>query len=125
MILALVLAAVAADPAAARAFQKCLSCHSVVAGEARLPGPNLAGVLGRRAGSLPDFDYSPAMRAAGVVWDEATLNRFLDAPDEVVPGTAMAVPPRTSAEERVLIFSLFAPAMQPPAAPPAARRPGR
>ncbi|GGI86583.1 hypothetical protein GCM10007973_23820 [Polymorphobacter multimanifer] len=128
MILALVLAAVAADPAATRAFQKCLSCHSVTAGETGLPGPNRSGVMGRRAGSLPDFDYSPSMRAAGaagLVWDKAALGRFLDAPDSVVPGTAMAVPPRTSAAERALIFSLFGTAMPDDEASPLAGRRGR
>ncbi len=74
------------------AFQYCVSCHSRVAGEIGLPGPNLAGVIGRRAGTLPDFAYSDAMRAAGaggLVWTRNALKAFLANPGAVVPGTEM------------------------------------
>lgn len=88
MLLALLLAAAAPPPA----FNYCISCHSVDPAETGLPAPNLDGVIGRRAGSRADFDYSPAMRAAGaggLVWTRKTLKRFLAAPDATVPGTAM------------------------------------
>jgi cytochrome c len=49
----------------ARAFQRCRACHSVRPGEDKLPGPNLRGVLGRRAGTLAGFRFSPAMIEAG------------------------------------------------------------
>ncbi len=48
-----------------RVFQRCYSCHSVVAGENKLQGPNLRGVIGRTAGTLPGFEYSPATIGAG------------------------------------------------------------
>jgi len=83
-----------------RAFMKCYSCHSVTAGEEDLPGPNLLGVVGRMAGTLPGFPYSPAIKASGLVWDRATLEAFLVAPDAVVPGTVMTRPPLASADER-------------------------
>ncbi len=92
MVAALLLAA--ANPALA--FNFCVSCHSNVAGESGLPAPHLAGVIGRRAGTLPDFDYSPAMRAAGaggLVWTRETLRAFLADPQAVVPGTQMQRPP--------------------------------
>jgi len=99
------------DPGAA-AFQRCYACHSAVPGETGLPGPNLAGVVGRRAGALPGFDYSPAMRAAGsrgLVWTEAELDRFLTDPDATVPGNAMGfVDLRTAAERRAVIDYLKA-----------------
>ena len=88
MILAALLLAAATPPA----FQYCISCHSVDPAETGLPAPNLDGVVGRPAGSRVDFDYSPAMRAAGdrgLVWTRETLRAFLANPDAVVPGTAM------------------------------------
>jgi cytochrome c len=79
-----------------RVFQRCYACHSVEAGENKLPGPNLRGVLGRRAGSLPGFRYSPAMIEAGtrggLVWTRETLDRFLADPERMVPGTEMGLP---------------------------------
>ena len=69
LVVALILASVfaaRADPVRGeRVFLRCYACHSVVAGEAKLPGPNLSCVLGRRAGTLPGFEFSPAMIEAG------------------------------------------------------------
>jgi len=87
MLLALLLAAQSPP-----AFQYCISCHSVDPAETGLPAPNLDGVVGRRAAGRADFDYSPAMRAAGsggLVWTRETLTRFLADPQALVPGTAM------------------------------------
>lgn len=112
ILAALLLAAASPDPAAAtaRAFQKCISCHSLDPAETGLPGPSLGGVLGRRAASLPGFDYSPAMRAAGaggLAWTNDKLDAFLANPEALVPGTMMQKPPPTSAEERALLYGLF------------------
>jgi cytochrome c len=81
----------AADPLAAgrAAFQRCANCHQVGPGARSNFGPQLNGVLGRRAGSAPDFAYSPAMKRAGFVWNEKSLAAFLRDPDEVVPGNKM------------------------------------
>jgi cytochrome c len=87
----------------ARVFQRCYACHSVMAGEDKLLGPTLRGVLGRRAGTLPGFEFSPAMTEAGargLVWTRATLDAFLADPYDVVPGTAMGMPPLADAEDR-------------------------
>jgi len=94
-----------ADPARGeRVFQRCYACHSVVAGEDKLPGPNLRCVLGRRAGTLPGFEFSPAMveagAAGGLVWTRATLDRFLADPQAALPGTAMGMPGLPGAEDR-------------------------
>jgi len=74
-----------------RVFQSCSSCH-VIDSEANRFGPTLKGVVGRKAGSVPDFRYSQAMKdagAAGLVWDDASLGAFLYSPKRKVPGTSM------------------------------------
>ena len=63
-------------------------CHSTKEGDNRF-GPNLHRIIGRKAGSLANYEYSSAMRAANFVWDEETLERFIANPDEVVPGNGM------------------------------------
>ena len=76
----------------ARVFQRCFSCHSVDPNEKPLQGPNLAGVIGRAAGTLPRFEYSEAMTAAGrngLVWTEEKLDLYVTDPEALVPGTAM------------------------------------
>ena len=66
LILAFSDAPASADPVRGeRVFQRCYSCHSVVDDDSKLQGPNLKGIVGRRAGTLPGFDYSDAMIAAG------------------------------------------------------------
>jgi cytochrome c2 len=78
-------------------FQRCYACHSVKAEENNLQGPSLSGVLGRRAGTVPGFEYSPAMIEAGakhrLVWTRKTLDAFLADPHRFVPGTSMSMPP--------------------------------
>jgi cytochrome c len=66
----------------------CRTCHSVREGENRL-GPHMRGIIGRKAGSLPDYSYSSAMKGADFVWDENNLDRFIAKPDETVPGNTM------------------------------------
>jgi len=66
----------------------CRTCHMVKEGDNRL-GPNLYKVIGRKAGSLPDYNYSSAMKGAGFVWDEEKLEHFIASPDKVVPGNNM------------------------------------
>lgn len=74
-----------------RIFKKCATCH-VIDQDTNLFGPTLKGVVGRRAGSVPDYNYSAAMKAAGeagLVWDEKALSEFLSSPQKKVPGTSM------------------------------------
>jgi cytochrome c len=95
-----------------RAFQRCYACHSVDPGEtASLQGPSLLGVVGRRAASVPGFDYSEALRekgAAGLVWDAASLDRYLADPEAIVPGTRMSIPPVRDAQERADLIAYLA-----------------
>jgi len=93
-----------ADPARGeRVFQRCFACHSVVAGEDKLPGPNLRGVVGRRAGTQPGFRFSPALIEAGgrgLVWTRPSLDAYLTDPERFLPGTEMAVPGLREAVDR-------------------------
>ena len=70
-------------------FASCANCHAVGPGARHGFGPHLNGLVGRKAGSLSGYAYSPAMKASGLVWSEATLTAFLRAPGDVVPGTKM------------------------------------
>lgn len=72
------------------AFAACAACHSTSVDGAHGMGPNLRGVVGRRAGAQPGFGYSKAMKASGVVWTAAELDAFLAAPRKRVPNTSMA-----------------------------------
>ncbi|MCB2094601.1 MAG: cytochrome c family protein [Rhodobacteraceae bacterium] len=81
------------DPAAGeKVFKKCKACHDVGADAKNKVGPVLNGVVGRTAGTYPDFSYSDAMKTAGeegLVWDEETLDKYLKKPKDVVPKTKM------------------------------------
>ncbi len=70
-------------------FAQCTSCHTIVSGESPKVGPNLHGLIGRKAGSQPDFVYSDAMKSSGIVWDEQVLNDYLKLPSARVPGNRM------------------------------------
>ncbi len=86
-----------------RLFQRCFACHSVVAGEDKLPGPSLRGVMGRRAGTLPGFRFSPALRAAGargLVWTRESLDAYLTDPERFIPGTEMGLPGLRESDDR-------------------------
>ena len=67
-------------------YQACSGCHSI---EENDIGPKHRGVVGRPAGSVPDFAYSPALKASGIVWSADTLDRWLTNPQALVPGTKM------------------------------------
>src|SRR6476660_2906684 len=66
----------------------CRTCHTTSEGDNRL-GPHLYKIIGRKAGSVPDYGYSTTMKDAGFVWDEEKLERFIANPDELVPGNSM------------------------------------
>ena len=75
------------DPAAGeRVYARCIACHSP---ERHRTGPLHCGLLERVSGTAPGYDYSPALREAAIAWSAQTLDEFLEAPLEVVPGTTM------------------------------------
>jgi cytochrome c len=76
----------------ARAFQACLPCHSTMP-DVQMTGPSLAKIWGREAGTVAGFSrYSDALKRAKIVWNAATLDKWLADPDAFVPGTAMTFP---------------------------------
>jgi cytochrome c len=92
-LVALVGAAMAQDAVAGeKVFAKCRSCHQIGEGAKNLVGPVLNGVVGRKAGSFPDYHYSDANKGSGIIWDEATLKEYLKDPKAKVPGTKMVFP---------------------------------
>lgn len=98
-------AAIAADANAGKAFfgQQCALCHSAAPGDnGGAQGPLLHGVFGRPA-ATGNFNYSQALQAAGLTWDAATLDRFLAAPTDLVPGTSMVIPIQNAADRENVI----------------------
>jgi cytochrome c len=88
----------AGDPARGQAiYSRCLACHALARDRV---GPRHCGLFGRRAGSVPGFAYSKAMRNSGIVWSEETLDRFLADPLAAVPGTTMGYAGVKDARER-------------------------
>ena len=88
-MLAISQSALAQDADGQLAFNNaCRTCHTLREGDNRL-GPTLHKIVGRKAGALPNYAYSSAMKAADTVWDKATLDRFIANPDQVVPGHNM------------------------------------
>jgi cytochrome c len=81
----------------AQLYQQCMACHAL--GYNRT-GPRHCGVLGRRAGSVPGYRYSDAMRRSGIVWTRATLDAFLAAPTRFVEGTTMTYAGIPGAQDR-------------------------
>ena len=92
-----------------QAFAMCTACHSRDAGAPQRMGPNLRGVVGRKAGSNPGFDYSPALKASNITWDAAQLEAYLAAPAKHVPGTRMVIAVPDPARRQALIEYLSAP----------------
>lgn len=70
-------------------WRKCASCHTLEANGRNRAGPRLHGLFGRTAGSVPDFDYSDALRQSGIVWTDQTLDAYLKDAEAFVPGTKM------------------------------------
>lgn len=92
--------AATADNSGEKSFAKCTACHKVEKGAPNGVGPNLHGIVGKAIASVEGFNYSPAMKAKGGNWDEATLDAYLENPRKVVPGTKMAFAGINNAEER-------------------------
>ncbi len=70
-----------------RCFSSAKACHQIGEGAKDAVGPVLNGVVGRKAGTYPDYSYSDANKNSGITWDEATLKEYLKNPRAKVPGT--------------------------------------
>ena len=100
-----------AEENGARLFAPCGACHSLDPAERGLPGPNLAGLIGRKIGGDIAFDYSPALRRArdeGLRWDERRLDGFLADPAEMFPGLWMSMRGLEDAAERQSLVRFLA-----------------
>jgi cytochrome c len=94
---------VLAQPCNMAAFEPCQACHALTRDAGQKPGPQLAGLVGRRVAGDPAFDYSPALRAArdeGDVWTRERLEVFLTDPEAMYPGQWMGSPPIRNARQR-------------------------
>ena len=93
MLLPFALVAHAQGPAdaqrGAQVFAQCKICHSLEPGT-NLLGPSLHGLIGRKAGSVPGYSYSPAMKNSNVTWNNDTLSKYLTDPKAFIPGDKMA-----------------------------------
>jgi len=115
--------AVSGDVAAGKlVFRKCQACHSLAPGKNGL-GPSLAGIVGKKSGGAPNFNYSPAMKGSNLTWDVATLNTYLSDPQKLVPGNKMPFPGLKTENERNAVIAYLAAGASPAAAPAVARAP--
>lgn len=96
----------AATPVAAAkppvAFAVCRACHSVEPGKNGV-GPTLHGIYGSKAGEVPGYNFSPALAKSGIVWDRAALDKWLQGPMKMVPGTKMVIAVPDAAKREAII----------------------
>jgi cytochrome c len=98
----------AGDPAAGKiVFNKCAICHSPQAGVNKV-GPSLHGIVGRHSASIPNFNYSPAMKGVNVTWDVEHLNTYLTDPQAMVPNTRMIFPGLKDEADRQTLIAYLA-----------------
>ncbi|WP_116813791.1 c-type cytochrome [Steroidobacter cummioxidans] len=97
-------------------YQQCAACHSLPANAA---GPRHCQLFGRAAGTVPDFEYSQAMRDSGLVWDVRTLDEFLTSPITYVSGTMMGFAGFSDAADRADVIAYLHRANNDPATCPA------
>jgi cytochrome c len=80
--------------------KRCTGCHAL---DSDHEGPRLRGVFGRRAGSIPNFTYSPAVKASGITWNQDSLNKWLTDTDAMIPGNNMDFSVPKSAERADIV----------------------
>ena len=86
-------------------YARCMACHAISYDRV---GPRHCGLLGRRAGSVAGFEYSPAMKNSKLVWNAKTLDRFLADPPKTVPGTTMTYAGVPDPRERADLIAYLA-----------------
>jgi cytochrome c len=94
----------AVTPSGADLFkQQCATCHSLNAGGPPRQGPALAGIYGRKPGSLAGFHYSPGYGTADFIWDEEHLDTYLADPQALIPGAIMPYKQKNAAVRKAII----------------------
>lgn len=85
-------------------YKRCRACHTLGEGERHKVGPNLWGIYGATAGAREDFNYSKAMTASGVVWDDDTLSAYIEKPSTYMPGNRMSFAGLRKPEDRAAVL---------------------
>lgn len=86
--------------------QRCASCHVASPNATTRLAPNLAGVTGRKAGSSAGFNYSPALKGSNITWTRANLDKYLQGPTRMVPGTRMVISVPDAAQRAAILDHL-------------------
>jgi len=86
-------------------YMQCKTCHDLEAGLPHKVGPNLNGILGRKAGAAAGFKYSDVLLKSGVVWSRETLDAWIRQPAALVPGNAMAYPGIANDADRAAVIA--------------------
>lgn len=94
-----------------KVFAQCKTCHSLEAGK-NMVGPSLAGVFGRKAGTGAGFSYSAAMKDSGIVWDEKTIDKYIENPKAFVPNNKMAFVGLKKPEQRADVIEYLEKALK-------------
>lgn len=92
-------------------FQDCAACHKLEAGINNV-GPSLHGIIGRKAGEISDFRYSPAIKRSGLTWTRETLDKFLTDPQALVPANRMPYAGMANAADRADLIAYLQKASQ-------------
>jgi cytochrome c len=107
------LAHAAGDPAEGeKVFAKCKICHQIGEGAKNAVGPELNGVIGRKAGTAPGYNYSDANKNSGITWDETNFREYIKNPKAKVPGTKMifaGLPKETDIDNLLAYLQQFGP----------------
>ena len=101
-----------------RLFLQCVACHDLAAGGIAKVGPHLGGLFGRKAGTVQGLVVSPALQTSGVVWDEKTLDQWLEKPTSLIPGIIMVIPGIEKPQDRSDLIAYMEQATKPAAKAP-------
>jgi cytochrome c len=89
-------------------FSRCSACHTVIKGGPDGIGPDLFGIVGRKAASRPNFSYSPALKNSGIIWTPDKLDAWIASPAKLVPGNRMAFGGIADAKQRADLVAYLA-----------------